>query len=93
MKILVTGGAGFIGSHTADALLEDGHQVRVLDSLEEPVHPGHQIPDYLDKRIEFMRGDVRREADLISAMQGCQALWGGRLSKAPSSGAAYGGST
>ena len=68
MNILVTGGAGFIGSHTADALLARGHRVRVLDSLEEPVHPGHRVPDYLDPRIEFIRGDVRDEATLLGAL-------------------------
>ena len=75
MNILVTGGAGFIGSHTADALLARGHRVRVLDSLEEPVHPGHHVPDYLDPRIEFIRGDVRDEATLLGALENQEAVY------------------
>lgn len=75
MKVLITGGAGFIGSHTADALLARGYDVRVLDSLEEPVHPGHRIPDYLDERIEFVRGDVRDEDVLLEAMHGCDVVY------------------
>ncbi len=50
MKILITGGAGFIGSHTADRLLEMGHEVRVLDCLTQPVHPESKRPAYLDPR-------------------------------------------
>ena len=48
MKVLITGGAGFIGSHTADRLLKEGYEVRVLDSLQKPIH--NDIPDYLDDR-------------------------------------------
>jgi dTDP-L-rhamnose 4-epimerase len=75
MKVLLTGGAGFIGSHTADALLSKGHSVRVLDSLEEPVHPGRRVPDYLDPRIEFVRGDVRDRDALLAAMRGCEVVY------------------
>ena len=75
MKVLLTGGAGFIGSHTADALLRDGCDVRVLDSLEEPVHPGRRVPAYLDKRIEFVRGDVRDGPALLEAMRGCDVVY------------------
>jgi dTDP-L-rhamnose 4-epimerase len=75
MKILITGGAGFIGSHTADALLDEGHEVRVLDSLEEPVHPGHRVPGYLDDRIEFVRGDVRDEGMLLDTLQDRDAVY------------------
>ena len=45
MKVLITGGAGFIGSHTADRLLKEGYEVRILDSFEQPVHHESRIPD------------------------------------------------
>ncbi len=75
MKVLLTGGAGFIGSHTADALLRYGCDVRVLDSLEEPVHPGRRVPAYLDRRIEFVRGDVRDPKSLLEALVGCEVVF------------------
>jgi dTDP-L-rhamnose 4-epimerase len=58
MRVLITGGAGFIGSHTADALLKRGHDVRILDSLELPVHPRREKPDYLPKEAEFILGNI-----------------------------------
>ena len=58
MKALVTGGAGFIGSHIADALLARGYSVRVVDSLQRRVHPRGK-PAYLGSEIEFIHGDVR----------------------------------
>jgi dTDP-L-rhamnose 4-epimerase len=75
VRALLTGGAGFIGSHTADALLRDGWKVRVLDSLEEPVHPDHRVPEYLDQRIELIRADVRDERALLDAMRGCEVVY------------------
>jgi len=75
MRILITGGAGFIGSHTADALLREGHKVRVLDSLEPPVHPDRKRPGYLDERIELIEGDVRNASLLLEAMRGCDAIY------------------
>lgn len=58
-NVLITGGAGFIGSHTADALLAAGHHVRILDILDPQIHRRTtRFPDYLDPRIECMRGDV-----------------------------------
>jgi dTDP-L-rhamnose 4-epimerase len=75
LKALLTGGAGFIGSHTADALLRDGAAVRVLDSLEEPVHPRRQPPAYLDARVELVRGDVRDEKALAAALRGCDVVY------------------
>jgi len=75
MRILITGGAGFIGSHTADALLARGHEVRVLDSLEEPVHRGGKPPKYLSTAVEFIKGDVRDEGVLLSSLRGCDAVY------------------
>ena len=47
----------------------------MLDSLEEPVHPGNRVPEYLDSRIEFVRGDVRDEDALLAALEGCDAVY------------------
>lgn len=62
-KILITGGAGFVGSHLADALLLAGHDVRVFDNFSPQVHGG-EIPSYLSPDVELMRGDVR-DADAV----------------------------
>ena len=60
-RILITGGAGFIGSHTADRMLERGYAVRVLDSLQPRVHRAGR-PNYLAPDVEFIEGDVRDRA-------------------------------
>ena len=64
MRVLVTGGAGFIGSHLVDRFLQLGYQVRVIDSLEKRVHPQGR-PDYLPGDVEFIHGDVR-DRDLLA---------------------------
>ena len=74
MKILVTGGAGFIGSHTVDRLVIEGHQVRILDCLKKPVHL-KGLPDWINPEAEFVLGDVRSKADLERAMQGVDAIY------------------
>lgn len=75
-QILITGGAGFIGSHTADTLLKRGHRVRVLDILDPQVHgEARQRPAYLDPRVELMAGDVRERADVARALKGVDAVY------------------
>lgn len=69
MKALVTGGAGFIGSHTVDLLLERGYEVRILDSLQPRVHPRGK-PDWVPSEAEFIEGDVARRDDLSVALAG-----------------------
>ncbi len=58
MKVLVTGGAGFIGSFLVDRLVEEGHTVRVFDNLDQQVHPGGEKPDYFNPEAEFIKGDI-----------------------------------
>jgi dTDP-L-rhamnose 4-epimerase len=75
MRVLITGGAGFIGSHLADLMLSRGYDVRALDSLEEQVHgPSRQRPAYLDPRVELRVGDVRDAAAVSQALEGCDLL-------------------
>lgn len=74
MRVLITGGAGFIGSHTADALLAHGHDVRLLDNLQQPVHLKGK-PSYLPKEAEFVFGDVRDARVLAYALDGIDAVY------------------
>lgn len=68
--ILITGGAGFIGSHIADALIERGYPVIVYDNLAEQVHgPGAARPAYLHPDAEFIQGDVRDYEALARALK------------------------
>jgi dTDP-L-rhamnose 4-epimerase len=66
-QILITGGAGFVGSHLADGLLNEGHRVRILDDFTAQVHPSG-VPDYLSSQIEVMPGDVRNPHHLKEAL-------------------------
>src|SRR2546430_771180 len=74
MKVLVTGGAGFIGSHTVDLLLAQGHDVRIFDALRPPVHPRSEKPAYVPAEAEFLTGDVRNREDLLTALRGMDAV-------------------
>lgn len=72
--ILVTGGAGFIGSHTVDALIKKGHKVRLLDSLAKPVHL-YGKPNYLNKEAEFILGDVRNRSSWEKSLKGIDIVF------------------
>jgi len=74
MHILVTGGAGFIGSHTVDALLAAGHAVRILDNLSKPVHLKGK-PAYLPEEAEFLEGEMRDKNCLLEALQEVDAVF------------------
>lgn len=74
MKVLVTGGAGFIGSHTVDLLLKKGYEVRIIDLLNPPVHLNKKKPKYVPEDVEFILGDVRSKHDLIKALEGIDAV-------------------
>lgn len=74
-KILITGGAGFIGSHTADALVKIGYKIRILDNLKPPVHTG-RWPNYvLGKGYELIRGDVSKKSDLRKVLRGVNYVY------------------
>lgn len=75
-KILITGGAGFIGSHLADELLSHGYAVRALDNLCEQVHgPERQRPAYLHDDVELLVGDVRDPQAVAQALAGVDAVF------------------
>ena len=67
-RVLVTGGAGFIGSHTVDHLLARGYDVRILDNLQPRVHP-NGAPTYLPKDAEFVVGNVADRSAMERALR------------------------
>src|SRR3954454_24850599 len=74
-KVLITGGAGFIGSHAADALLAAGYDVRVLDNLSPQVHGAQRHrPTYLNKEAELIVGDVTDPLSVERALRGADMV-------------------
>lgn len=75
-QVLITGGAGFIGSHLCRELLRHGYRVRALDNLSEQVHgPGRKRPAYLEPEVELEVGDIRRVTDVRRALKGVDAVF------------------
>jgi len=74
LRALVTGGAGFIGSHIADRLLSSGYEVRILDNLEPRVHPKGK-PSWIPKEVDFVQGDVRDKEILLKALEGVHVVF------------------
>lgn len=74
-NVLVTGGAGFIGSHLVDALVDKGHRVRVLDALVSQVHGEDAAPKYVNPAAEFVRGDVCDRAAVDAALEGIDVVY------------------
>jgi dTDP-L-rhamnose 4-epimerase len=76
MQILITGGAGFIGSHLADDLMRRGHQVRALDILSPQVHgEGAARPEYLHRGVELVHGDVRDAPTMRRALEDIDVVY------------------
>lgn len=70
-RVLITGGAGFIGSHAAEAILAGGHEVRLLDNLSPQVHGTRlQRPSYLTTDAELLIGDVTDDLTVDRALRG-----------------------
>lgn len=73
--VLVTGGLGFIGSFIVDALVKQGHRVRIYDNLEPQVHTTGEIPDYVNPDAEVVQGDIRDYDALLAAMDGIEVVF------------------
>ncbi|GFO57740.1 nucleoside-diphosphate-sugar epimerase [Geomonas silvestris] len=75
-RVLITGGAGFIGSHLADELLRHGYEVRALDLLLPQIHgPEARRPAYLAPEVELIKGDVRNKELVCQALKGVDAVF------------------
>jgi dTDP-L-rhamnose 4-epimerase len=74
VRVLVTGGAGFIGSHTCDRLLALGHDVVVLDALTPPVHRNGR-PAYMNPEVDFYQGDTRNRDLLTNLLRRVDAVY------------------
>ena len=74
-NVLVTGGAGFIGSHLVDELVDQGHRVRVLDMLVSQVHGENAEPKHVNPAAEFVRGDVCDRAAVDAALEGIDVVF------------------
>lgn len=68
-NVLVTGGAGFIGSHLVDGLIKEGHKVTILDDLVPQVHPKRNVPEYLNEKADFIKGDMGDKDLLLELIQ------------------------
>src|SRR4051812_40994030 len=75
-KILITGGAGVIGFHLSDELLENGYHVKVLDNLSEQVHGKNcSRPEYLNPDVELIVGDVRDPNKVKQALKDVDGVY------------------
>ena len=75
MKVLVIGGAGFIGSHTCDRLVANGHDVVVLDALIPPIHLGGRRPAHVSPDVDFYEGDVRNRGLVANLLRRVNAVY------------------
>ncbi len=73
--VLITGGAGFIGSHLTDHLVTRGYTVRILDNLNPQIHPSGRPPMYLNPKAEFIKGDVTVYKDWQKALSGIDCVF------------------
>jgi dTDP-L-rhamnose 4-epimerase len=73
-RVLLTGGAGFIGSYIADLLLSNGHSVVLFDNLSPQVHPSGERPEYLSPDAELIVGDIRDPEAVARALKGVDAV-------------------
>ena len=74
-EILITGGAGFIGSHLADELIAHGYRVRVLDAMLSQVHGDAERPSYLHPDVNLIHGDISDPRMVAAALRGVDAVY------------------